>query len=523
MSTPIHKKAWFLSVVLAVAITTAVFWLNKPFYLNKNLKNTEDESLALSSFYKQEEAKPCVAPPLSGLNIPYTNYEVDAGKGGEFTFNTGSVFIVPENAFVDQSGVGLQGTVELRYREFHDAVDFFVAGIPMTYDSAGVRYQFESAGMMEMQAYQNGKQVFMAPGKSVEIQLASKHSSTEHNLYKLDTVKNNWACLGKDRVVHDAPLSPQQVEAELKTIEKQKLESVKEKTTKIESLAKVKNQPEAPLKADKNKYAFNIDVEPKEFPELAVFKNVLFEVGQENLNFNKSMYDITWDEVTIKDGKEKGKNYVLTLRKGRQSNDIVVYPVLEGKNYEKAQAEYNEKMKKYSLALEKRKFDERLIEMDYQQKVDKLKQQQKQVELKWKQVQDQELSHYDTEQKVKRMFVINSFGVYNCDKPIAYPTGISCVATLFDDKNEKVMCYEVYLVDKSINALFTFTKNPVKQFSYNPQSTNLVWTVHNDVLYWLNPTQFKDIVVSNGVADLVLTKVDKKFKTADELKAFFSL
>src|ERR1017187_213247 len=91
-----------------------------------------------------------------------------------------------KNSFVDESGKLLNGEIELRYREFHDAFDFFVAGIPMTYDSAGVRYQFASAGMMEMQAYQNGKKVNMATGKSINIELASNYKGTEYNLYKLD-------------------------------------------------------------------------------------------------------------------------------------------------------------------------------------------------------------------------------------------------------------------------------------------------------------------------------------------------
>ena len=170
---PLMKKPWFLSSVVAVtiAIVTTVVFMNQDKtadqpIVEKQEQITESDSLALLAFYKEEEAKPCIAPPIKGLNVHYTTYKVIAEKGATLDYKTGSKIIIPKNAFTDSNGNLLKGEVELRYREFHDAVDFFVSGIPMTYDSAGVKYQFESAGMVEVLAYQNGKQVNMAPKKS---------------------------------------------------------------------------------------------------------------------------------------------------------------------------------------------------------------------------------------------------------------------------------------------------------------------------------------------------------------------
>jgi hypothetical protein len=330
-------------------------------------------------------------------------------------------------------------------------------------------------------------------------------------------VENNPTSSGKGREQAILASIP-----EIKEIKIQKEESKKEKETKIASLAKPKEKPSEPLKLSKERYAFNIDVDPKEFPELAVFKNVVFEVSPENTNFNREMYNITWDEVTVKEGTKKGQNYWLNLKKGSQKQDLLVYPVLEGKNYEKAQAEYQGKLDKYTLALEKRKFDEKLIELDYKQKLESLKKQQKQVELKWKANMEREFAATETEQKVKRMFAINSFGVYNCDNPLAFPTGVTTKANLLNEKNEKVMCYEVYLVDRAKNALFTYTKNPIVKFSFNDQTKNVLWTVDNGVLYWLKPEQFADIKGSEEVCNLKMNRVDQKFKSVEEIKAFFN-
>lgn len=534
MSQPIYKNTWFLVGAVAIAIAS-IFALSKS--SNKKDANQEQvnvgDSLALATFYKKEEAKPCIDPPLDGVNIPYTMYTVNAETGGTFDFKTGSKIIVPKNAFVDENGNMLKGEIELRYREFHDVVDFFVAGIPMTYDSAGVRYHFESAGMMEMQGYQNGKQVNMAIGKSIHIELASNYKGTEYNLYQLDTLKNNWSCLGKDKVVEQAaPKSAGKKEmAEIasiqetppyKILETKKVEIQKEKENKIAALPKVPVTPIKPEEADKDKYTFNLEVDSKEFPELALFKGLLFEVGAENKTFNKAMYDITWDEAIVKEGNKKGENYLLTLKKGPKKYDLVVYPVFEGKNYEIAMKDYKEKFNKYNTVLEKRKVEEKRYEEEYEIKLAALKKQQQALELKWKEEEARQFASADTEQKVKRMFAINKFGVYNCDNPLAYPTGITCLANLLNEKNEMVMCYDVFLVDRAKNALFSYAKNPITKFSFNPQSSNLLWTVENGVLFWFKPEQFADVNGAGGSSDLKMHRVDQKFKTAEELKVFFN-
>lgn len=539
ITKPFFKKGWFLSsvVIATVGVITAVSMLIKT-PENNIVKTNQDatinaDDVVLSEFYKNEEAKPSINPPLEGLNVPYKIYKVIAEKGATLDFKTGSKMTIPKNAFVDENGKLLKGEVELRYREFHDAVDFFVSGIPMTYDSAGQRYHFESAGMLEMLAYQNDKPVNVAPEKSINIELASNQNGSEYNLYKLDTVRNNWSCLGKDKIKKEENLSAKnenfkdspdavQQTAEYKTVETKKAVVQKEKEVKIASLPKVNAEPKKPEEAKKDKHTFNIDVNSKEYPELAVYKGVLFEVGSENKNFTSSMYDVTWEEAIIKDGTKKGENYLLTLKDETKKYDIVVYPVFEGKNYEKAMSDFQGKFTKYNVALEKRKVDEAKIEAEYQSKIIALKKEQEELELKWKQIEENQFKLMNTDEKVKRMFALNSFGVYNCDKPSLYPKGVSCLANLTNEKDNRLMCYDVFLVDRAKNGLFSYTKNPIVQFSFDPQSTNLLWTVDNGVLYWLKPEQFKSIKGSEGMSNLKMNRVDQKFKTADELKEFFN-
>ena len=527
------KKPWFLSsVVIVAAVVSTVLLLNNkhPTTINQQLTTNKD-SIALADFYKKEEAKPCISPPLKNINIEYTIYKVIAEKGATLDFKTGSKLIVPKNAFADDKGKLLKGELELRYREFHDAVDFFVSGIPMTYDSAGIKYQFESAGMIEMHAYQDGKQINMAANKSINVEMESKYKGTEYNLYKLDTVHNNWSCLGKDKVESetssieksDSVKRPALKQTpEYKTIETKKEVVIKEKENAIAALPKPAQKPNKPLQVNKEKHTFDIAVEPSEFPELAIYKGVLFEIGDENKDFSRSLYDITWDDASLKDGTQKGKNYLLTLKKGTKKYELIVYPVFEGKNYEVAMKDYQDKYSKYTAVLDKRKADEKRIEEEYEAKLLTLKKQQEELERKWKEQQANQIKQMDTQEKVKRMFAINSFGVFNSDCGKNYPQGVLCTANLTKDKNVKLMCYDIYLVDKARNSLFTYYKNPIVQFSFNPQSTNILWAVEDGVLYWLKPEQFKDIKSSDGMANLKMIRVDQKFSTVEEVKACLS-
>lgn len=541
---PMFKKPWFLSSVVAVTIavvTTAVLMNQNKNAVNNNpvaeAKTNTADSLALLAFYKAEEAKPCINPPLEGLNIEYTSYKVIAEKGATLDFKTGSKITIPKNAFTDEKGNILKGEIELRYREFHDAADFFVSGIPMTYDSAGVRYQFESAGMIEILAYQNGKKVNVAPQKEIAVEMASNDSDSRYNLYKLDTVANNWSCLGKDKVVvkseatkgtkpAEVPAAKVEQTPEYVTLETKKVEAKKEKEVQMAALPKPVAEPMKPEEVKKGKFVFGFEFDLKDFPELSVYKNTLWQVGDENKNFTKATYNdidgTIWESTSLKEGSKKGENYLITLEKGKKKyTDLVLYPVFEGKNYETAMKNYQEKFNKYKTTLDKRLAEEKRVEEEYQAKIAEWQRKQAELVRAYEQRQAEAYKSMETNQKVMRVFAVSSFGVYNSDCAQKYPKGVLCNASLKNDLKKDLVCYEVYLVDKERNALFTYSRNPVVNFSFNPNSKNMLWTVENGVLYWLKPEQFSSMT-NGGSKDLILNKVDQKFETVDEMKAYFN-
>lgn len=129
---------------------------------------------------------PWVIPPITGLDVWKNVYSTNATTGGLVEYPSGTKIIIPSHAFVDASGNEVKGNVTIDYREFRDPVDILVSGIPMVYDSAGQKGDFESAGMFEINASVNGQEVFLAPGKKVDMEFAVVDTASTFNFYRLD-------------------------------------------------------------------------------------------------------------------------------------------------------------------------------------------------------------------------------------------------------------------------------------------------------------------------------------------------
>jgi len=133
---------------------------------------TPAQSQAVADAYFAK--KPFVNPPLTKVKPQGKKISIDVALGASVELSEGTRLVIPRTAFQNDRGQLIQeGEVDVFYREMHDAVDFFMAGVPMTYDSAGMRHYLQSAGMIEIIATQNGQPVGMAPGKKIRIELQS--------------------------------------------------------------------------------------------------------------------------------------------------------------------------------------------------------------------------------------------------------------------------------------------------------------------------------------------------------------
>jgi len=323
--------------------------------------------------------KSFVNPPVAGVNIPTTTLKINAETGGTITLPSGSMIEVPANAFVNADGSMVKGIIDLKYREFNKPTDFFVSGIPMTYDSAGTKYTFESAGMFDLTGFAGSNPIKIADGKSLNVKMNSVYKDDRYNMYLLDTIKKSWAYLGKSEmekpkvkkeniaaIEHGIPdyKSPKDMEMALAPLMKPKKDFVYHlpmtkrdsidysKTTKaLKTLDLMK-----PRKRNLfTKYVKTLTIPSRRFPELEMYggTKVMFEFEKNKGFFPEDFPDSLIIVNKIERSKEKPGYYTIWLI---FKNDVMnkwfmeqtASPVFDEEGYTAAMEIYNKAHERYT-------------------------------------------------------------------------------------------------------------------------------------------------------------------------------
>lgn len=291
---------------------------------------------------------PFINPPIKSADVPYEEYEVDAAKGDTLIYPTGSIILFPPNAFVDDTGKPVTGKVQVKYREFKDPIDFFLAGIPMNYDSAGVAYQFESSGMLDIRAFKDGKPVFVNKNSKPEINLVSNNKSNNHSLYFLDTVQGKWINKGGMQI-----------------IERRNTKAAgKTKTTSVAIAQEALPEPVKPLKADNKSPVLKIEVDPSSFREFAVYKNLKFQVDESKTPFNKKDSEEEWNNLELLKGSQPG-TYMAKFSNAGKSVTYAVKPVFTGSDYDNALKAFEKEYAVYKKQVQDRAANEKAARVKY--------------------------------------------------------------------------------------------------------------------------------------------------------------
>lgn len=514
VSKPFYTKPLFIAtstLLVAAGIVTGIYLSYKP--------TQEAIEQAAVDTIKVEERKAFITPAFSNLRIPYESLTVDATRGGKLSLKNGTVIRIPGNAFADANGNSISGTIELRYREFRDAVDMLVAGIPMQYDSAGHKTQLESAGMFEILGFKDGQKVNVQ--KNLTVELSSKDRSVKFNQYFLDTIARNWQYIGRDRIAYET--SKNHVVADtVSVIESPARDPYEDLQNNISELAKNtieyrKQEPVKPAKLNARNYRFDLDVLPEEFPELIDYKGLQFEVDPSNKTFSEKMYIVDWDDVTLSH-HTPGKNYSITFVKDKKPSVFVVYPVYQAKDSVKVMALYEKKFNAYEKKLAEKIAAEKKVQEELAKREEKIKMQRAKA-AKEELNRSQAVSYMN----IRNVFAVDRFGIYNSDCPFTYPNEVSLNISFVDENNTRLPVDIAYLIDYEKNSLFAHYCNNSRtyKFNYNPETRNMLFSVDSDNQVWtFSQEDFKTMKPVNGNYSFRMKRSINKFKTVQELKSY---
>jgi hypothetical protein len=414
-------------------------------------ESTEDEDLSnasVESIPTRQVDPAFINPPIEGVNIEYVEVAFSAEDGVEYTYASGNQLIIPLHSLVDAEGAPITGDVTLRTREFRDPFDFYIAGIPMNYDSAGTSYTFESYGMFEVLVEQNGQPVYVNPDNKPRIELTTENRPQSENIYRLDTVSEQWVLANENA----------------KTIQPEVIETVAafDESTSLPSL------PKKPEKANPNKPSLYVTFEDAAlFPELAVFENTKFEIDDSDTSYNPSDGDIEWNSVRL-NRTEDPEVYLIQFSKYPRKVSYRVRPVYEGKNFDAALKVYNEKKAEYDYRLE--------------------------------QIRKENAARAKALQ-VRSSFELANFGIWNCDRVITAKK-IPLLASFVNEEGDTLKVSQLAIASAELNGVFSFFSN---QISVYPEVNHCLWGIANDDFVYFTFEDFKNTGITPNTKEFTFT------------------
>lgn len=130
------------------------------------------------------------------LQVPFEEVKIQAHLGGNFiTKKSKSKFTIPAGILQNTNGETVNGEVTIKYREWRNAAEMAFCQIPMTHHENGEDFNFNSAGMFEIRAYQNGKELEISPEKTISVEFKVTEKLDSCYFWSLNDKTQKWTKL----------------------------------------------------------------------------------------------------------------------------------------------------------------------------------------------------------------------------------------------------------------------------------------------------------------------------------------
>lgn len=517
-------RLFYIAVAVAAAVVGLLFYFSI-------MQSPVDTAPALSNdaYFAQQEF---VNPPLENIQPRFAGYTVDADEGGTYEFAGGSRLVIPSKAFMNDRGQLIEGDVNIKYREMHDYVDFFLSGIPMTYDSAGQKYYLESAGMIEIFALQNGERINLAPGKRIEVELISEivvpnvNVSPRYNIYKLDTLSREWVYQDVDHI----QFLDQQVLDELDPLYWQK-RALLEEWKKIEKRAEAERarilssipEPAAPVKPQplrSNQASIGLTLlEDVDIPGREFYEGTIWQISPNSPDFDPTFLSQEMDDFEFK--ALNNLEYELTLIKGERRQRLIIMPVLSGSDYQRAVETYEEAYAEYEIQKAEREAEIKTQLAELENSIAEEKagvQQQFDAQLDSLEQEGVPVAQSGIRRRIVNRFYATSLGIWNCDRPVPLD-GKALQAEFVDQHGNTYDHHTAYLVSRDRNTVLRFYSGKGGAVHLDKDSENMIWLVSKDnKIAVLRPDQLKRVEKENGEVKFVLQLMDKEIRSEADVR-----
>jgi hypothetical protein len=237
-----------------------------------------------------------IAPPIPAADVVFKEYSFHSDSAAIINLPTGTQIQIEPKSFRRKNGEAVSGQVTVKVREFHTALDLFRAGISMSTDST--RNEFlQTAGMLEVRAFNNEEELELQEGKSVGVELAAFNDPSGYRLYQMKDDKD-WI-----------------------TIDSFQTQTNERKLEGMDSISKIENL------LDKNDdLVFRIVSDLESAPEMRKFLKRKWRISKQEMNrYVTEGMRVNWDHVDIQvvDKDNFLYNLVFTRKKHFRNEDVM--------------------------------------------------------------------------------------------------------------------------------------------------------------------------------------------------------
>lgn len=110
-----------------------------------------------------------IDPPFENIKIEKKTLTIDPSIDQIVRFSKEVSIEIPANAFCDNNGNLIKGTVDLSVELYDSKAKIMASGIPMKYHEGEQEVDFESAGMLQIEGLSNNKKINIVKGKELTI------------------------------------------------------------------------------------------------------------------------------------------------------------------------------------------------------------------------------------------------------------------------------------------------------------------------------------------------------------------
>lgn len=369
---------------------------------------------------------------LATIAVVGESFKILSSKPKILLTKRGTHIHIPANAFVDKTGKRISGEIDFMIKEFHTQGEILSSNIPMVYMvENGNKIDFESAGMFELRASQNGNELELAKDKEIKVEMVTDVTGA-FNFYNLLEDSTNWDILARNC---------QAIQNNYRD----------EKQAELDSLES--NIPEKPknfVSYKKGDQLFDLKTNLINNEALHLLHGVMWKYSGTTDSLNPAKHTEffleNYDLVSLNPTDAEFLEYTLEFKKGKKSVSFTAIPVFQGKMIDLQNERLKEKFSKINEALARQK---------------KL-----QEEL-------------EREQKLLRVFNVEKLGIYNYDRQFKDPQAIE-FKPVFTFDGRKIEDVNVFLVPGEKRVVIKYTATSFRLFRINPVEHNKLLAILPD-------------------------------------------